>query len=63
VLRTLEQRIGSELMPIDLKEIYSLLIRIQLTEFTIFKKTIGKILTLTSEIIQAGIFSKNLAKQ
>jgi hypothetical protein len=41
----------------------TLIIRIALTEFNIPKKKIEKILKLTSEIMQAGIFSKNLAKQ
>ena len=50
-------------LSIDLKEIYSLIIRIALTEFKIPQKKIEKILKLTSEIIQAGTFSKNLAEQ
>ena len=47
----------------DLKEIYSLIIRIALTEFNIPKKKIEKILKLTTKIIQAGTFSKNLAEK
>ena len=47
----------------DLKEIYSLIIRIALTEFNIPRKKIEKILKLTTKIIQAGNFSKNLAEQ
>jgi AcrR family transcriptional regulator len=47
----------------DLKEIYSLIIRIALTEFNIPREKIEKILKLTTKIIQAGTFSKNLAKQ
>ena len=47
----------------DLKEIYSLIIRIALTEFNIPRKKIEKILKLTTKIIQAGTFSKNLAEQ
>jgi AcrR family transcriptional regulator len=47
----------------DLKEIYSLIIRIALTEFNIPRKKIEKILKLTTTIIQAGTFSKNLAEQ
>ena len=47
----------------DLKEIYSLIIRIALTEFNIPRKKIEKILKLTTEIIQVDAFSKNLAEK
>jgi AcrR family transcriptional regulator len=47
----------------DLKEIYSLIIRIALTEFNIPRKKIEKILKLTTKIIQSGTFSRNLAEQ
>lgn len=55
-------KIGKQLS-VDLEEIYSLIIRIALTEFNISKKKIQKILKLTSEIIQAGTFSQNLAEK
>jgi hypothetical protein len=50
-------------LSVDLKEIYSLILRIALTEFNIPRKKIEKILKLTTEVIQAGTFSKNLAER
>jgi AcrR family transcriptional regulator len=47
----------------NLKDIYSLIIRIALTEFDIPQKKIEKIIRLTTQIIQAETFSRNLAEK
>ena len=47
----------------SLEDIYSLIIRIALTEFDIPKKKIEKIVRLTTKIIQAETFSRNLAEK
>ena len=47
----------------SLEEIYSLIVKIALTEFSIPKKQIEKILKLTREIIQAETLSRDLAEK
>ena len=47
----------------NLDDIYALIIRIALSEFTIPKKKIEKILKLTNKIIQAETLSRNLAEK
>ena len=50
-------------LPASLEEIYSLIIKVALTEFDFPKKQIEKILNLTREIIQAETLSRSLAEK
>jgi hypothetical protein len=45
----------------NLNDIYSLIIKIALSEFNIPEKKINKIIKLTTKIIQTKNFSRNLA--
>ena len=47
----------------NLNDIYSLIIRIGLSEFNVPKKKINKIIKLTTKIIQTKTFSRNLAEK
>ena len=47
----------------NLNDIYSLIIKIALSEFNIPKKKINKIIKLTTKIIQTKTFSRNLAEK
>ena len=47
----------------NLSDIYSLIIKIALSEFNIPKKKIEKILKLTTKVMQAETFSRDLAKK
>jgi AcrR family transcriptional regulator len=47
----------------NLNDIYSLIIKIALSEFNIAEKKINKIIKLTSKIIQTKTFSRNLAEK
>jgi len=47
----------------NFNDIYSLIIRIALSEFNIPKKKINKIIKLTTEIIKNKTFSRNLAEK
>jgi hypothetical protein len=47
----------------NLNDVYSLIIRIALSEFNIPKKKINKIIKLTTKIIQTKTFSRDLAEK
>jgi hypothetical protein len=47
----------------NLNDIYSLIIRFALSEFNIPKKKIEKILKLTTKVMQAETFSRDLAEK